>query len=69
MEQGLLTLLEHIRSPPEFSGVLNSFVSTVITCLFVLFLLTSSIYGFRFRYPFRPIQIFLEQYFDIFVKS
>ena len=59
MEQELLTLPEHLSSPPVFGGVrvAGSLVSRVMFCisLFVLFLLAVVLSVLRFTTPDYPL--------------
>ena len=61
-EQELVTLLEHLSSPPVFSGV--RVTRSLVLCLcFVLFLLAIVVCSFRFMdsdYPFGIFKLFLK---------
>jgi len=72
VEQQLPTLLEHLSSPPVFSGVrvtrslvLNMYVLWIVVCPFVTFLLAIVLSGFRFAVsdcPFDILKRFLHDF-------
>jgi hypothetical protein len=76
VEQELLTVSEHLGSPPVFIrvGVARSFVFYVITCisLFVFFLLAIVLSFFQFmafENPFGILTFFLENVIIYIIKN